>query len=103
MKVEPERSKKTLDEIMARQPGFVWPHLDLVELESLPGRRDPGPIESHLKAFLRVCPECPDAYRHFEFVRDPVRPTPPLRPRLFFGQPATDPGIRLIPSRGISH
>jgi len=45
MKVEPERSKKTLDEIMARQPGFVWPHLDLVELESLPGRRDPGPIE----------------------------------------------------------
>jgi len=64
MKVEPERSKKTLDEIMARQPGFVWPHLDLVELESLPGRRDPGPIESHLKAFLRVCPECPDAYRY---------------------------------------
>ena len=59
MKVEPECSKKTLDEIMARQPGFVWPHLDLVELESLPGRRDPGPIESHLKAFLRVCPECP--------------------------------------------
>jgi len=71
MKVEPERSKKTLDEIMARQPGVVWPHLDLVELESLPGRRDPGPIESHLKAFLRVCPECPDAYRHFEFVQDP--------------------------------
>src|SRR6266516_6813715 len=98
MNVQPKRSKKTFEEIMARQPGFVWPHLDLVELESLPGRRDPGPIESHLKAFLRVCPECPEAYRDFEFVRDPVRPTPPLRLRLFFGQPATDPGIRLIPS-----
>jgi thiol-disulfide isomerase/thioredoxin len=70
MKAEPERSKKTFQDLMASKPGFVWPYLDLVDLANLPGRRDSGEIESHLKAFLRVCPETPEAYEHFDLVQD---------------------------------
>jgi thiol-disulfide isomerase/thioredoxin len=70
MKVEPERSKRTFQELMAGKPDFVWPHLDLVELANLPGRRDSSEIESHVKAFLRVCRETPEAYEHFDLVQD---------------------------------
>jgi thiol-disulfide isomerase/thioredoxin len=70
MNVEPERSKRTFQELMASKPGFVWPHLDLIGLANLPGRRDSSEIESHLKAFLRVCPETPEAYEHFDLVQD---------------------------------
>lgn len=54
---EPERSRATFAELLNTNPKFVWPHLDISEWSTLPGRRDDPQLISHLNAFKDACPE----------------------------------------------
>lgn len=60
--VQPARSKQVFQELMAANPGFVWPHVDLLEYLNLPGHRDPVKLKEHLTAFFGVCPESVEAF-----------------------------------------
>ncbi len=70
MFVEPERSRKTLEALLAAHPGFVWPHLDLLEFSTLAGYRDPEKVASRLRQFIAACPEYVRGYENARHVED---------------------------------
>jgi thiol-disulfide isomerase/thioredoxin len=53
----PQRSKDTLTEYLESHPEFVWPHLDLLEWNALPGKRFERDTAAHRGAFFRACPD----------------------------------------------
>jgi hypothetical protein len=71
MMAKPREAKAAFNELLSRYPRFVWPHLDFLEWTELPGRRDPGEAETHIKAFLEGCPEAIEGYDHLSLARDP--------------------------------
>ncbi len=71
MMVEPERSRATMEALIAANPKFVWPHLDFLESTALPGRRDVADAVAYWKAFLAVCPAPLDGYFDTTLLQDP--------------------------------
>jgi hypothetical protein len=56
MMVDPAKSRATFEALMKENPRFVWPHLDFLEWDRLPGRRDVAQTTEHWNAFLAACP-----------------------------------------------
>jgi len=71
MFADPASARATFDELLSKNPGFVWPHIDFLEWTLFPGQRDATQADSHVKAFLAACPEAPEVYEHFALVQDP--------------------------------
>ncbi len=57
MYVDPQRSSATFDELLKANPNFVWPHLEFVEWNTLPGRHNTEESAEHWKAFAAKCPD----------------------------------------------
>src|ERR1051326_7661257 len=55
----PKPSRATLEQLLKEHAEFPWPHLEFVELGTLPGSRTSGETAVHRAAFER---SCPDAY-----------------------------------------
>ncbi len=64
------KAEAMLNEIIAKEPGFPWPHLAIAELTDRPGARDAGKAETHLRAFLAACPSSVDGYALLRTVED---------------------------------
>jgi thiol-disulfide isomerase/thioredoxin len=65
------RSRETLEHLVETMPQFPWPHLALVEMTEMPGNADSVSAETHLRSFLKACPNTLEAYAHFQNVKDP--------------------------------
>jgi len=68
----PKKAEQMLEELIAREPGFPWPHLVIAELTERPGARDPKKVESHVRSFLGVCPSALAPYRLMWSIDDPA-------------------------------
>lgn len=66
-----ERSRQTLTELLDQRPGFPWPHLALAEIAELPDTADKSTAGWHIRAFLKACPEAPEAYEHLGSLEGP--------------------------------
>ena len=64
------RSRATLNRLLETAPSFPWPHLALVETTEGPGPADITLAETHLRAFLKACPNALEPYTHFKNVND---------------------------------
>ena len=54
---DPQRSRATFDELLKANANFVWPHLEFVEWNILPGHRGTEEAAQHWKAFAAKCPQ----------------------------------------------
>ncbi len=66
------KAEALLDAAILRDPAFAWPHLVYVEIAELPGHRDVAKAETHMRAFLKLCPNALEAYSHFQSIEDPA-------------------------------
>jgi hypothetical protein len=53
----PQRAREALNEMLADNPKFVWPHLDLAQYAALPGMRADADLTAHMSAFFNACPD----------------------------------------------
>jgi len=66
-----EKAEAMLNDLIAKEPNFPWPHLTIAELTDRPGARDAKKAETHLRAFLAVCPDNIEGYALLRTVEDP--------------------------------
>ncbi len=66
-----QKAEQMLNELIAKEPGFPWPHLAIAELTERPGGRDAKKAEHHLRVFLGACPASVEGYALLRTVEDP--------------------------------
>jgi thiol-disulfide isomerase/thioredoxin len=71
MVAEPAKSRATFEALFAENPGFVWPHLDMLEWSRMPGSRENKEAEKQVKAFVAVCPGAVEGYDDLMLIQDP--------------------------------
>jgi len=54
---DPLGSRAVLEQMLRDHAEFVWPHLDISDWATFPGRREDPELVSHLNAFRHACPE----------------------------------------------
>jgi thiol-disulfide isomerase/thioredoxin len=64
------KAEEMLNDLIAKEPGFPWPHLAITELTVRPGARDAKKAESHLRAFIAACPSSAEGYARLRAVED---------------------------------
>jgi hypothetical protein len=64
------RAEAMLNEVLAKAPGFAWPHLAIAELTDRDGARDAKKADVHLRAFVAACPASPSGYAMLRTVED---------------------------------
>jgi len=65
------KAEAMLNDLIAKEPAFPWPHLTIAEMTDRPGARDARKAETHLRAFLAACPGGVDGYSLLRTVEDP--------------------------------
>lgn len=56
MHAQPEESGAVFERLLKQFPQFVWPRLEFVEWNTMPGRRRTDDAALHLKSFQTGCP-----------------------------------------------
>lgn len=65
------KAEEMLNDLIARQPDFPWPHLAIAEMTDRSGARDAKKAEPHLRAFLAACPSSVEGYALLRTAEDP--------------------------------
>jgi tetratricopeptide (TPR) repeat protein len=56
---------------LERAPDFPWAHLALAEIHNYPNFRDDKKLETHLEAFMRLCPSTLAGFSYLRRVENP--------------------------------
>jgi thiol-disulfide isomerase/thioredoxin len=65
------KAEAMLNDLIAKEPNFPWPHLTIAELTDRSGARDAKKAETHLRAFLAACPSSVEGWALLRTVEDP--------------------------------